>query len=218
MPEAVLLVISIIEGNIMSKVVCINKLFGAVISMLVLAGCSVTGVNNVTIEDRTIQGNANSPRAVIEQNSQVEVSAFNVRPSFKASNNSTAVNTPINTRVSQQKKAQEVVSKAQKPATIALLNTANYQTNNGRLQAAQSSLERALRISPKDPEVYRSLGEVHRRLGEYVQAEQMLLKGIAVAAGQSNKLRKLWSALAKVRSESGDAKGANVAFQKSQSY
>lgn len=208
----------IIEGSIMSKVFCINKLFAAAIAVLVLAGCSAAGVNNVAIEDRNIPGNANSPRTVIEQDSDVEVTAFKVRPSFKTSDNSTAVKPVINTRVSQQKKAQEVVTKAQKPATIALLNTANYQTNNGRLQAAQSSLERALRISPKDPEVYRSLGEVHLRLGEYVQAEQMLLKGIAVAAGQSNKLRKLWSALAKVRSESGDAKGANVAFQKSQSY
>jgi Flp pilus assembly protein TadD len=183
--------------------------------LLVLVGCSASGVNNVAIEDRSVGGSSGTPSRVVEQSTEVEVMAFDVRPSFKATTNPSAIQ---NTEASSQEKAQEVATKAQMPAAVALLNTAEYQSNNGRLNAAQASLERALRISPKDPEVYRSLGEVHRRLGEYVQAEQMLLKGIAVAAGQSSKLRALWSALAKVRSESGDALGANKAFQKSQSY
>ncbi|GEM_PF-3305074 len=199
----------------MSRVFCAPKMLFASAMLFVLAGCSAYGVNNVAIEDRSIPGSANTPSRVIEQSAEVEVMAFDVRPSFKTTTNPSAIQ---NTEASSQEKAQEVATKAQMPAAVALLNTAEYQSNNGRLNAAQASLERALRISPKDPEVYRSLGEVHRRLGEYVQAEQMLLKGIAVAAGQSSKLRALWSALAKVRSESGDALGANKAFQKSQSY
>jgi len=199
----------------MSRVFRLKKMLAASTILFVLAGCSVSGVNNVAIEDRTIPGNANTPSRVIEQSTDVEVMALDVRPSFKTTTNPSAV---LNTEASAQKKAQEVATTVQIPATVALINTAEYQSNNGRLNAAQSSLERALRISPKDPQVYRSLGEVHRRLGAFVQAEQMLLKGIAVAAGQSSQLRKLWSALAKVRSESGDAAGANKAFQKSQSY
>ena len=199
----------------MSRFFCAPKMLVTSAMLFVLAGCSASGVNNVAIEDRSIPGSAGTTSRVIEQSTEVEVMAFDVRPSFKTTTNPSAIQ---NTEASSQEKAQEVATKAQMPAAVALLNTAEYQSNNGRLNAAQASLERALRISPKDPEVYRSLGEVHRRLGEYVQAEQMLLKGIAVAAGQSSKLRALWSALAKVRSESGDALGANKAFQKSQSY
>lgn len=200
----------------MGRIYRTSRLLAAISALLVLAGCSVSGVNSVAIEDRSIKGNGiNKPSAVINQSEQVEVTAMDVRPSFKASAN---VEEAINTEVSSQSKAPEVAQSVQKPATVALLNTASYQTNNGRLRAAQSSLERALRISPKDPEVYLSLGEVHRRLGEFVQSEQITLKGIAVASGQSVKLRKLWTALAKIRSEAGDTVGANKAFQKSQSY
>lgn len=200
----------------MNRIYHTSRLLSTVSALLVLAGCSVSGVNSVAIEDRSINGSsANKPRSVVTQSEQVEVTALDIRPSFKASDNASDI---VNTEVSSQPKAPEIAQAAQKPATVALLNTASYQTNNGRLRAAQSSLERALRISPKDPEVYLSLGEVHRRLGEFVQAEQITLKGIAVAAGQSTKLRKLWTALAKIRSEAGDTVGANKAFQKSESY
>ena len=194
-----------------SKTYRIGQLASVSLALLVLAGCSVSGVNTVSVEDRSINGAS----SVKTQDSNAQVTALNVRPSFKASDN---VNDQLEKPLDEQLKAPEVAVTKQSPATVALLNTANYQTSNGSLRAAQSSLERALRISPKDPEVYQSLGEVHRRLGEYVQAEQMTLKGIALASGQSSKLRRLWSALAKIRSESGDAAGANIAFKKSQSY
>ncbi|MFT5706337.1 MAG: Flp pilus assembly protein TadD [Oceanospirillaceae bacterium] len=220
----------------MNKIFRLSRLIITAFTLLVLAGCSVSGVNSVSIEDRSITGNSNNrANSVIEQSEEVEVTALNIRPNFKTFNTQVVnegvnensnvrgiaaenVTERANSQINQQSKAPEIPVRAQKPATIALLNTANYQTNNGSLRAAQSSLERALRISPKDPEVYQSLGEVHRLLGEYVQAEQITLKGISLAAGQSNKLRRLWSALAKIRSESGDTAGANKAFQKSQSY
>ncbi|MEH6443438.1 MAG: tetratricopeptide repeat protein [Oceanospirillaceae bacterium] len=216
----------------MNKFFRLSRLVITAFTLLVLAGCSVSGVNTVSIEDRSITGSSNGgAKSVIEQSDNVEVTALGTKPNFKAfntqvidegisesSNVRESASGTVNAKINQQSKAPEIAVSVQKPATVALLNTANYQTNNGSLRAAQSSLERALRISPKDPEVYQSLGEVHRRLGEYVQAEQITLKGIALAAGQSNKLRRLWSALAKIRSEAGDSAGANEAFQKSQSY
>ena len=193
-----------------------NGRFSAVaVALAILSGCSVSGLQSVKVEDRSLQAGSKTAGSVGSQQSTAEVTAPKIRPKFKASNPS---GENLNTEASDQIKAPEVLATAQKPATVALLNTANYQSNSGNLKAAQASLERALRISPKDPEVYQSLGEVHRQLGEFIQAEQMVLKGIAVAAGQSIKLRRLWSALAKIRSQAGDAAGANKAFQKSQSY
>lgn len=182
-------------------------------ALAVLAGCSAVGVNGVSIEDKSI-GSENTPQLVVTQPEGVEVTAVTLQPTFNAND------TPdvAIARASDQPKAVEVATTAQKPATIALLNTASYQRDSGKLRAAQTSLERALRISPKDPEVYYSLGEIHRRLGEYIQAEQMVLKGIAVASGQSKKLKRFWGALAKIRAESGDKNGAKIALRKSQSY
>ncbi len=199
----------------MIKVYSTGKLTAMSLCLVLLAGCSVMGGGNVAIEDRSINGQGNNTQWGSQSSSEVEVTALNVRPKFKASNTSGEA---LNSEVSRQTKAAEVATKAQNPATIALISTAHEQARSGSLRSAQSSLERALRIAPKDPEVYLSLGEVHRQLGEYIQAEQMVLKGIAVAAGQSRKLRSLWSALAKIRSEAGDSAGANQAFQKSQSY
>ncbi|MCJ8297348.1 MAG: tetratricopeptide repeat protein [Pseudomonadales bacterium] len=192
-----------------------NSRLTAVVALTVLSGCSVSGLQSVKVEDRSLEADNKITRSVGGQQSTAEVTALKIRPKFKASNSSGA---NLNTQASTQTKAPEVTASVQNQATIALLNTAKYQTTSGKLRAAQSSLERALRISPKDPEVYQSLGEVHRQLGEFAQAEQFVLKGIAVAAGQSSKLRRLWSALAKIRSQAGDTVGANQAFQKSQSY
>ncbi|EPJ47883.1 MAG: hypothetical protein OFPI_31500 [Osedax symbiont Rs2] len=192
-----------------------GRLSTVVVALAVLSGCSVSGLQSVKVEDRSLQANNKISPTVGAQQSTAQVTAPKVRPKFKASN---ASGENLNTEANVQTKAPEVSVSAQNPATIALLNTANYQVNSGSLRAAQASLERALRISPKDPEVYQSLGEVHRQLAEFSQAEQMVLKGITVAAGQSVKLRRLWSALAKIRSQAGDAVGANKAFQKSQSY
>lgn len=203
---------------VISKMLGICKVYSMAIAALALTGCTVSSVSSVAIEDRSItQGAGSGP--VLEERSDVQVSALNVRPSFKATDNA---NQSIQSRPKQavdlQSKAPEIVGVKQSPAAIALLNTAKSQSRSGSLRAAQSSLERALRISPSDSQVYQSLGEVHRLLGEYVQAEQMTLKGISLASGQSSKLRRLWSALAKIRSESGDSSGANAAFKKSQSY
>lgn len=195
-----------------------KEFVGAAVAVTFLAGCSSGGINNVTIEDRSTNAAelpANVPRAVEQQVEGVEVTALNVRPNISASSNITV---GPSENINRQVKAPEVVAVAQKPAAVALLNTAKYQSDSGKMRAAQSSLERALRISPKDPEVYYSLAQVHSRLGEFVQAEQVALKGVEVAAGQSAKLKRLWKLVANIRTEAGDRSGANQALQKSQSY
>jgi Flp pilus assembly protein TadD len=106
----------------------------------------------------------------------------------------------------------------QNPAIIALLDSAKQQTNGGNLRAAQTSLQRAQRIAPRDPEVYYSLADTHRRLGEFLQAEQVALKGVAIAQGQNTQLRRLWTLIASIRNDSGDVEGADKAAGIAQRY
>ncbi len=114
--------------------------------------------------------------------------------------------------------SQPVVSQPQSPAVIALLETARTDSSSGDLRTAQSRLERALRIAPRDPEVYIQLADVQRRQGQFLQAEQVALKGVSVAAGQPGPLKRLWQLIAKIRQEGGNAQGAKEARAKAAAY
>ncbi|WP_188749353.1 tetratricopeptide repeat protein [Marinobacterium zhoushanense] len=110
------------------------------------------------------------------------------------------------------------VSEPRNAAVVALLDSASQNTQGGDLRAAQSSLERALRIAPRDPQVYYQLADVQRRLGQFMQAEQVALKGVNVANGQPAELRRLWSLIALIRSDAGNSAGARAAQQEASRY
>ncbi|MDO6563898.1 tetratricopeptide repeat protein [Amphritea sp. 1_MG-2023] len=104
------------------------------------------------------------------------------------------------------------------PAVLALLDGAKQQQAQGQYRTAQSSLERAQRIAPRDPQVYFQLADLRRQQGQYLQAEQLALKGLTLARGQSSRERKFWILIADIRSEGGDHSGAADARAKARSY
>jgi predicted Zn-dependent protease len=106
----------------------------------------------------------------------------------------------------------------QNAAVVALLDGAQVDTRSGDLRAAQNRLERALRIAPRDPQVYYQLADVQRRMGQFLQAEQVALKGVDVATGQAAALRRLWSLLALIRSDAGNPEGAKAAQREASRY
>ncbi len=106
----------------------------------------------------------------------------------------------------------------QSPAVVALLSDAEQSRNTGDYRAAQGSLQRAQRIAPRDPEVYYSLALTHMELEDYGLAEQVALKGVSVAQGNADQLRRLWQLLAKIRLRAGDPAGSRQAEQKAASY
>lgn len=96
-------------------------------------------------------------------------------------------------------------------AIVALLDSAKQETAQGDLRSAQTRLERAQRIAPREPEVYFQLADVKRQLGQFMDAEQVALRGVDVASGQSAQLRRLWALISQIRTEAGDLAGANDA-------
>lgn len=104
------------------------------------------------------------------------------------------------------------------PAVLALLNTASQQKSQGRLKAAQASLERAQRIAPRDAEVYYQLADLRRRQKDFSQAEQMALRGLEVATQQPGMQRALWLLIAQTRESAGNANGAYQAKRKAAQY
>ena len=111
-----------------------------------------------------------------------------------------------------------VVPFRSKPAVIALLGSARAAERSGDLQKAQSDLQRAQRIAPRDPNIYFALADTHYKLQAYSLAEQVALKGISVAGQDRELLRKFWLLISEIRYASGNSVGAKQAEQQADQY
>ena len=65
-------------------------------------------------------------------------------------------------------------------ALNSLLSLAEQQESNGNLRAATGTLERAVRISPRNPEAYLRLAELNYRQGKSAQAESFAEKALSL--------------------------------------
>jgi hypothetical protein len=99
---------------------------------------------------------------------------------------------------------------------LALLTTAQQQQSNGDLNGATSSLERAQRIAPREPQVLYRLAEVHLAQGNTAQAEQFARRGLGYANGRASLQASLWALIAQARERQGDPAGAAEARQRAQ--
>jgi hypothetical protein len=91
---------------------------------------------------------------------------------------------------------------------LALLTSAQQQQSGGDLNGASSSLERAQRIAPREPQVLYRLAEVRLAQGDAAQAEQLARRGLTYANGRPALLGSLWNLIAQARERQGDAAGA----------
>lgn len=97
---------------------------------------------------------------------------------------------------------------------LALLTTAQQQQGNGDLNGASSSLERAQRIAPREPQVLYRLAEVRMAQGDAAQAEQFARRGLTYASGRPALQAGLWNLIAQARERQGDASGAAQARER----
>jgi tetratricopeptide (TPR) repeat protein len=97
------------------------------------------------------------------------------------------------------------------PAVIALLDRADQQYQARDLDAAAASLERALRIEPRNPGLWHRLAAVRLEQGQYGQAAQMAGKSNSLAGGDTRLQARNWRLIAAARRAQGDAQGARAA-------
>lgn len=103
------------------------------------------------------------------------------------------------------------VSPQGNPAVVALLDSAADYVSAGELEKAAASLERALRIEPKNAGIWHDLGQIRLHQRQYQQAESMASKSNSLA-GNNNSLRaRNWRLIAAARRAMGDAAGADAA-------
>ncbi|MET3999337.1 tetratricopeptide repeat protein [Marinobacterium sp. MBR-109] len=180
-----------------------------------LVGCASPNPYRAPVEDRGGRAPAAEPPGSVipvEEAPEVQVIPVGEATVIRAQRESPSP-------VSQTQAVPETLQlQPQSPAVVALLENARSDTGSGDLRTAQSRLERALRIAPRDPEVYIQLADVQRRQGQFLQAEQVALKGISIASGQDSALRRLWTLVAEIRNEGGNSAGAAEAHQRAAAY
>lgn len=199
------------------------KIFSLLLVITLLAGCAGPSTYVTPVEERSLA--AQAPLAAgtlvpVEQSEQVSVAPIYDAPSFtpRALPESSPQRLPrpvIQTNPSSQP-ALPALQQSSNTAVVALLGDAQQSAGRGDFASAESQVERALRISPRDPQVYLQLSSVKRQQGEYLQAEQVALRGIALSAGLPDFKRKLWSELALIRTQAGDLAGAAQAQAESE--
>jgi cytochrome c-type biogenesis protein CcmH/NrfG len=101
-------------------------------------------------------------------------------------------------------------------AVIALLDTAHSQSSSGELGAAGASLERALRIEPRNPHLWQELARVRLKQGQYREAENMAAKSNTLATGDRYLRAENWRIIGQARTRLGDYQGAQTAFEKAE--
>jgi predicted Zn-dependent protease len=97
-------------------------------------------------------------------------------------------------------------------AVASLLDSARSDTEAGRLAGAAASLERAIRIEPRNPRLWQELARVRLKQGDYAQAESVAARSNSWAAGDNALRAENWRLIARAREARGDAAGARAAL------
>jgi cytochrome c-type biogenesis protein CcmH/NrfG len=98
-------------------------------------------------------------------------------------------------------------------AVAGLMQSARADSAAGKLANAAATLERALRIEPRNPRLWQELARVRLKQGEHVQAESVAARSNSWA-GTDNGLRaENWRLIAQAREARGDAEGARTALE-----
>ncbi|MEO5343852.1 MAG: tetratricopeptide repeat protein [Gammaproteobacteria bacterium SHHR-1] len=106
---------------------------------------------------------------------------------------------------------------ANKPSSgtvLALLRSAETQERAGQLPAAAATLERALRIQPRNAVLWNQLAQVRFKQGQYARANSLAGKSNALAGDDSALRRNNWLLIARVKKAQGDEYGASEAKAK----
>lgn len=102
---------------------------------------------------------------------------------------------------------------AASPAVVALTEQATVASAAGDHDNAATLLERALRMEPRNAELWHALATTRLRGGDDQQAEQFALRSLGLAADRGDLRQRNWSLIAEARAQRGDTAGSQAARQ-----
>lgn len=104
------------------------------------------------------------------------------------------------------------------PAVLALLDRAQRDNAAGQREAAGASLERALRIEPRNAWLWQELAQLRLVQGQYAQAISLARKSISFA-GRGRPLLVLdWRVIGNAYVAQGNPAGAEQAFNRATEF
>jgi Tfp pilus assembly protein PilF len=99
-------------------------------------------------------------------------------------------------------------------AVAALVNQARVDLESGHRDRASATVERALRIEPRNALLWHELARVRLADGQYPQAEQLAAKSNSFAAENKPLKSANFRLIAEARAARGDSDGARAALDK----
>jgi Tfp pilus assembly protein PilF len=98
-------------------------------------------------------------------------------------------------------------------AVAGLMDSARADAAAGNLTNAAASLERALRIEPRNPRLWQELARVRLKQGQYTQAESVAARSNSWAGDDKGLRAENWRLIAESRRARGDDEGAQAAME-----
>jgi predicted Zn-dependent protease len=92
-----------------------------------------------------------------------------------------------------------------------LLAKAELEHSAGQLPQAEATLERAIRIAPRDPLLWQRLAEIRLDQGDAQQAEALARKSNALVTLDTSLMHRNWQIIAQARRMRDDEEGAQDA-------
>jgi len=117
---------------------------------------------------------------------------------------------PSNNQLKDDQKLDGVV--------LALLREADSHQKTGNLNLAATTLERAQRISPREPAVLYHLADIRLLQNNPQIAEQIATRALVYASGKPSMQAKLWDLISKCRFKLGDHSGSVQAHEQAQFF
>jgi len=106
----------------------------------------------------------------------------------------------------------------QQPAVVALLDEAERYDALGQRDQAAASLERALRIQPRDATLWHRLARIRFAQGQLQQAQTLAARSNALAGNDHRLKAANWHLIADAKAKMGDADGAARARQNARQF
>ena len=98
-------------------------------------------------------------------------------------------------------------------AIAGLMDSARSDAASGNLAGAAASLERALRIEPRNPRLWHELARVRLKQGQFAQAESVAARSNSWAGDDRSLRAENWRLIAESRRARGDNDGAQAALE-----
>ncbi len=99
------------------------------------------------------------------------------------------------------------------PAALALAAQSDQARSEGNLRLAGLQLERALRIAPRDPDLWNRLAQVRLEQQDFQQAERMAERSLQLGTGDRALMLSNWRIIASAREGLGDIEGVRRALE-----